>query len=56
MNLPPFSSKKIIAIQKQNGDGSAQQRGSSRFLKKAAQKFLLIWSMGVVADTAHGPN
>jgi hypothetical protein len=29
--------------------------GSSRFLKKAAQKFLLRWAMGDVADTAHGP-
>jgi hypothetical protein len=28
---------------------------SSRFLKKAAQKLLLCWAMGVVADTAHGP-
>jgi hypothetical protein len=28
---------------------------SSRFLKKAAQKLLLCWAMGVVADIAHGP-
>jgi hypothetical protein len=28
---------------------------SSRFLKKAAQKLLRCWVMGVVADTAHGP-
>jgi hypothetical protein len=26
---------------------------SGRFLKKAAQKFLLCWAMGVVGDTAH---
>jgi hypothetical protein len=24
-------------------------------LGKAAQKFLLCWAMGVVADNAHGP-
>jgi hypothetical protein len=24
--------------------------------KKAAQNFLLIWAMGVVADNAHGPD
>ncbi|HEY1855889.1 hypothetical protein [Acidocella sp.] len=29
---------------------------SGRFLKKAAQKFLLIWVMGVVTDNAHDPN
>jgi hypothetical protein len=29
---------------------------SSRFLKKAAQKFLLCWVMGVVADNAHDPD
>jgi hypothetical protein len=28
---------------------------SSRFLKKAAQKLLLCWAMGVVAAAAHGP-
>jgi hypothetical protein len=28
---------------------------SSRFLKKAAQKFLLCWAMGVVDANAHGP-
>jgi hypothetical protein len=30
--------------------------GSSRFLKKAAQKFLLCWAMGVVGANAHGPE
>jgi hypothetical protein len=25
-------------------------------LKKAAQKLLLCWAMGVVADIAHGPD
>ncbi|HEY1857508.1 hypothetical protein [Acidocella sp.] len=30
--------------------------GSGRFLKKAAQKFLLRRAMGVVAANAHGPN
>jgi hypothetical protein len=30
-------------------------KGSSRFLKKAAQKLLLCWGMGVVADIASGP-
>ncbi|HEY1858160.1 hypothetical protein [Acidocella sp.] len=29
---------------------------SSRFLKKAAQKFLLRWAMGVVANNANGPR
>jgi hypothetical protein len=29
---------------------------SSRFLKKAAQKLLLCWAMGVDADNAHGQN
>jgi hypothetical protein len=24
-------------------------------LKKAAQKLLLLWAMGVVGDNAHGP-
>jgi hypothetical protein len=28
---------------------------SGRFLKKAAQKLLLCWAMGCVADNAHGP-
>jgi hypothetical protein len=28
----------------------------SRFLKKAAQKLLLRWVMGVVADNAHDPD
>jgi hypothetical protein len=32
------------------------REGSSRFLKKAAQKFWLIWAMGAVADNAHGPD
>ncbi|HEY1856848.1 ABC transporter substrate-binding protein [Acidocella sp.] len=31
-------------------------RGSSRFLKKAAQKLLLCWAMGCVSDNAHGPK
>jgi hypothetical protein len=29
---------------------------SSRFLKKAAQKFLFRWAMGAVAGNAHGPD
>ncbi|HEY1856315.1 hypothetical protein [Acidocella sp.] len=29
---------------------------SGRFLKKAAQKFLRRWAMGVVTDNAHGPD
>jgi hypothetical protein len=29
---------------------------SRRFLKKAPQKLLLCWVMGVVADNAHDPN
>jgi hypothetical protein len=29
---------------------------SGRFLKKAAQKFLLCWAMGFVRDNAHGPG
>jgi hypothetical protein len=29
--------------------------GSGRFLKKAAQKLLLCWGMGVVIDNAHAP-
>src|ERR1700722_19032972 len=29
---------------------------SSRFLKKAAQKFLLCWAAGCVGDKAHGPD
>jgi hypothetical protein len=29
---------------------------SSRFLKKAAQKFLSCWAMGCVGDSAHGPD
>jgi hypothetical protein len=32
------------------------EKESSRFLKKAAQKLLLCWAMGVVGDNAHGPN
>ncbi|HEY1856264.1 hypothetical protein [Acidocella sp.] len=31
------------------------RKGSSRFLKKAAQTLLLCWAMGFVADNAHGP-
>jgi hypothetical protein len=30
--------------------------GRSRFLKKAAQKFLLCWAMGCGGDNAHGPG
>jgi hypothetical protein len=30
-------------------------KGSSRFLKKAAQKLLLCWGMGWISDNAHGP-
>ncbi|HEY1857354.1 MAG TPA: hypothetical protein VGG47_08635 [Acidocella sp.] len=33
-----------------------QMQESGRFLKKAAQKFLLHWAMGVVTDHAHSPN
>jgi hypothetical protein len=29
---------------------------SGRFLKKAAQKFLLCWGMGGVSDNAHAPD
>jgi hypothetical protein len=29
---------------------------SGRFLKKAAQKFLRCWVMGVVGDNAYGPD
>jgi hypothetical protein len=32
------------------------REGSSRFLKKAAQKLLLCWGMGVVGDSAHDPD
>jgi hypothetical protein len=35
--------------------GWFQIKESSRFLKKAAQKFLLCWVMGVVGDNAHDP-
>jgi hypothetical protein len=35
--------------------GSFRVEGSGRFLKKAAQKFLFLWAMGVVTDKAHGP-
>jgi hypothetical protein len=31
------------------------REASSRFLKKAAQKLLLCWAMGVVSDNAPGP-
>jgi hypothetical protein len=34
----------------------AADEESSRFLKKAAQKLLLLWAMGVVTDKAHGPG
>jgi hypothetical protein len=36
--------------------GKADEKESSRFLKKAAQKLLLCWGMGCVAANAHGPN
>jgi hypothetical protein len=32
------------------------KEGSSRFLKKAAQKLFLCWVMGVGADNAYGPD
>ncbi|HEY1856354.1 hypothetical protein [Acidocella sp.] len=35
---------------------TAQGEEIGRFLKKAAQKPLLIRAMGVVADDAHGPD
>jgi hypothetical protein len=35
------------------GESLVVKRG--RFLKKAAQKLLLCWVMGVVADNAHDP-
>ena len=35
--------------------GLGIEEESSRFLKKAAQKLLLCWAMGVVGDNAHGP-
>jgi hypothetical protein len=31
------------------------RKASGRFLKKAAQKLLFRWAIGVVADKAHGP-
>jgi hypothetical protein len=31
------------------------EREKSRFLKKAAQKLLLIWAMGADGANAHGP-
>jgi hypothetical protein len=34
----------------------AQKKGSSRFLKKAAQKLLLCWVMGGVGDNALDPD
>jgi hypothetical protein len=34
----------------------AVRKESGRFLKKAAQKFLLCWAMGVVSDKAHTPD
>jgi hypothetical protein len=33
-----------------------EEEESSRFLKKAAQKLLLCWVVGVVRDIAHGPG
>ncbi|WP_331536248.1 hypothetical protein [Acidocella sp.] len=39
-----------------DGGKTGRRQGSSRFLKKAAQKFLLCWVMGCVADNAHDPN
>jgi hypothetical protein len=40
------------------GSGAWRECGveeSGRFLKKAAQKLLLCWAMGVVGDKARGP-
>jgi hypothetical protein len=37
-----------------SGSVIADKEGS-RFLKKAAQKRLLCWAMGVVGAKAHGP-
>jgi hypothetical protein len=34
----------------------SERKESGRFLKKAAQKFLLLWAKGVVADNALGPD
>jgi hypothetical protein len=36
--------------------GAGNDRGSSRFLKKAAQKLLLCWAMGGDGDNAHDPD
>jgi hypothetical protein len=33
---------------------SRQARRKQPLLRKAAQKFLLLWAVGVVADNAHG--
>jgi hypothetical protein len=35
--------------------GGFQIKERNRFLKKAAQKFLLCWAMGYVGDKAHDP-
>jgi hypothetical protein len=37
-------------------DRAESPEGRGRFLKKAAQKLLLCWAWGVVADTAHNPD
>jgi hypothetical protein len=34
---------------------ASRKEKSGRFLKKAAQKFLLCWAMGFVGDDAYGP-
>jgi hypothetical protein len=31
-------------------------RKEAALFEKSAQKLLLCWAMGVVADNAHGPN
>jgi hypothetical protein len=41
-------------LQRKNPLGSSEEE-SGRFLKKAAQKLLLCWAMGVARDKAHGP-
>jgi hypothetical protein len=42
----------------QNSDRVSGPAFLGRFLgeKKAAQKLLLLWAMGVVGDNAHGPE
>jgi hypothetical protein len=48
---------RAIAGRAEAGKGwSLGDKESSRFLKKAAQKLLLCWAMGVVGDEAHAPR